>query len=52
MVAWFAWTHLGNRPHQRFDESILIDQMFAGKINRAELLGGRGIKGHSKPKIA
>lgn len=46
MVAWFAPSHLGNGAHQRFDEDILIGQMFGGKINRAELLGGRWIKGH------
>lgn len=47
MVAWFAPSHLGNKPHQRFNENILIGQMFEGKINRAQLLGGRRIKGHA-----
>ena len=52
MVAWFAPSHLGNRPHQRFDENILIGQRFEGKINWASLFGVRWIQGHTMPEIA
>lgn len=28
-----------NRPHQRFDESLLMLEMFSGKISMTKLLG-------------
>lgn len=42
MVAGFR-----NKPYQRFDESILMGEMFSGKINTTELIRNWGIKGHS-----
>lgn len=52
MAACLALSHLGKSPQQIFDENIQIGQMFGGKINRAWLLGGREINGHSMPEIA